>query len=123
MFITTIVTHLSINSCNYHKRTSFRTFDANFYHDNARVYDATSYHDNARVYDWAPLALLVETSTLLPQGHLTSLLSNDPDEPSCAVDRENDFNIRIRIPPRGMPICADDRATNCLLYTSPSPRD
>ncbi|XP_068504471.1 uncharacterized protein [Phaseolus vulgaris] len=55
--------------------------------------DATSYHDNARVYDWAPLTLLAETSTLLPQGHLTSLLSNDPDEPSCAVDRENDFNI------------------------------
>ena len=70
---------------------------------------ATSYHDNARVYDWAPLALLAETSTLLPQGHLTSLLSHDPDEPSCAIDREKDFNIQVRIPPRGMPICADDR--------------
>ena len=79
--------------------------------------DATSFHDNARVYDWAPLALLAETSTLLPQGHLKSLLSNDPDEPSCAIDRENDFNIRIRIPPRGMPICADDRATNGVPFT------
>ena len=63
---------------------------------------ATSYHNNARVYDWAPLALLAETSTLLPQGHLTSLLSHNPDEPSYAIDRENDFNIQIRIPPRGL---------------------
>ena len=60
---------------------------------------ATSFHDNARVYEWAPLALLVETSTLLPEGHLTSLLSRNPDEPSCSIDRENDFNIQIRIPP------------------------
>ena len=78
---------------------------------------ATSYHDNARVYEWAPLALLAETSTLLPEGHLKSLLSRNPDEPSCSIDRENDFNIQIRIPPRGMPICADDRATNGVPFT------
>ena len=77
---------------------------------------ATSYHDNARVYNWAPLALLAETSTLLPQGHLKSLLSSDPDEPSCAIDRENDFNILVCIPPRGMPICVDDRATNGVPF-------
>jgi len=79
--------------------------------------DATSYQDNARVYEWAPLALLAETSTQLPKGHLKTLLSNDTDEPSCAIDRENDFNVRIRIPPRGMPICADDRATNGVPFT------
>jgi len=79
--------------------------------------DATSYQDNARVHDWAPLALLAETSTQLPKGHLKTLLSNDPDEPSCTIDRENDFNVRIHIPPRGMPICADDRASNWVPFT------
>ena len=74
--------------------------------------DAAPSQDYARVYDWAPLALLAETSTQLPKNHLKTLLSNDPDEPSCAIDRENDFNVRIRIPPRGMPIYVDDRATN-----------
>ena len=76
----------------------------------------TSFHDNAKVYDWAPLALLSETSILLPEDHLNSLLSHDPDEPSCSIDRENDFHIRVRIPPRGMPICADDRATNGVPF-------
>ena len=84
--------------------------------------NATSYQDNARVHDWAPLALLAESSTQLPKGHLKTLMSNEPDEPSCAIDRENDFNVRIRIPPRGMPICVDDRATNATSpsYTPPS---
>ena len=79
--------------------------------------DAAPYQDYARVYDWAPLALLAETSIQLPKNHLKTLLSNDPDEPSCTIDRENDFNVHIRIPPRGMPICVDDRATNGVPLT------
>ena len=40
--------------------------------------------DYVRVYQWAPLHLLAETSTQLPNDHLANLLSSDTDEPTCA---------------------------------------
>ena len=88
--------------------------------------------ETEQAYEWAPLHLLAETSNQLPADHLATLLNGAADEPSCAIDREDDRNLGVRIPPQGMPICVDDRATNrvpftfiysaifksCLLYTS-----
>ena len=74
-------------------------------------------HDYARVYEWAPLHLLAETSSRLPDDHLTNLLSSDLDEPTCALDREDGSHLGVCIPPRGMPICVDDRATNGVPFT------
>jgi len=61
--------------------------------------------------------LLAETSTQLPDDHLTNLLSSDADEPTCALDRQDDSHLGVCIPPRGMPICVDDRATNGVPFT------
>jgi len=69
------------------------------------------------VYKWAPLHLLAETSTQLPDDHLTILLSSDSDEPTCALDREDDSHLDVCIPPRDMPICTDDRANNGVPFT------
>jgi len=69
------------------------------------------------VYQWAPFHLLAETSTQLPDDHLTNLLSSDSDEPTCALDREDDSHLDVCIPPRDMPICMDDRATNGVPFT------
>jgi len=49
--------------------------------------------------------------------HLTNLLSSDTDEPTCTLDREDDSHLGVCIPPRGMPICVDDRATNGVPFT------
>ena len=74
-------------------------------------------HNYARVYQWAPLHLLAETSTQLPDDHLTNLLSGDTNKPICALDREDDSHLNVCIPPRGMPICVDDRANNGVPFT------
>ena len=73
--------------------------------------------DYAQAYKWAPLHLLTETSSQLPADHLATLLKGAEDEPSCAIDREDDRNLGVRIPPQGMPICVDDRATNGMPFT------
>jgi len=69
------------------------------------------------VYQWAPLHLLAETSTQLPNDHLANLLSSDTDEPTYALDREDDSHLNVCIPPQGMPICVDDRANNGVPFT------
>ena len=69
------------------------------------------------MYQWAPLHLLAETSTQLPNDHLANLLRNDTDESTCALDREDDSHLNVCIPPRGMPICVDDRANNGVPFT------
>ena len=71
----------------------------------------------AQAYQWAPLHLLAETSNQLPTDHLATLLKGVADEPSCAIDREDDRNLGVRIPLRGLPICVDDRATNGVPFT------
>ena len=61
--------------------------------------------------------MLAETSTQLPDDHLTNLLSSDSDKPTCALDREDHSHLGVCIPPRDMPICVDDRATNGVPFT------
>ena len=53
----------------------------------------------AQAYQWAPLHLLAETSSQLPADHLATLLKSVADEPSCALDKEDDRNLGVRIPP------------------------
>jgi len=55
--------------------------------------------DYAQAYKWAPLYLLAETFSQLPTDHLATLLKGADDEPSRAVDREDDRNLGVRIPP------------------------
>ena len=74
-------------------------------------------HNYAWVYQWAPLHLLAETSAQLPNDHLTNLLSSDTDKSTYALDREDYSHLNVCIPPRGMPICVDDRANNEVPFT------
>ena len=91
--------------------------------------------DFKTLYPWANLTLLKETSSVNTAGAVLRLTKGD--EAYQSFHKEHDEKMMVLPCPAALPVCADDKVSadgpfcfvyttffkNCLLYTSPSPRD